>query len=233
MTPELRAFLTATDLDELWSARAKIAELDSQDLDEIDRVLQEWADAQAVANILMYPDLIPTDIRLHYMLQGLLENKTTYFVLAATVGLYRIDIEILSVDEQAKIVDQLIAVMKDHDGPIADRASVFLADKLLYLEEDHTTKIVGLLDLSSDLVRHNILVALIPLVGLENIRGFLDTAVETDQMSEAARLSTEKKLSGIAGFSDTNTVDGAQLDLGSLNTPLLSYIPNLKDWPSA
>ncbi|MHA2069117.1 MAG: hypothetical protein ACXABY_32555, partial [Candidatus Thorarchaeota archaeon] len=83
MTPELRAFLFATDLDDLMSARANLSDMDYEDTEELLRILQKWEDTQAVANILMYPDLMPEGMRLHYILKGLHENRVIYFALAA------------------------------------------------------------------------------------------------------------------------------------------------------
>jgi hypothetical protein len=230
MSPQLRTLLTATDLDNLSSARDNISDLNYEDTEELIRILQKWTDTQAIANILMYPDLIPEDVRLDYVLKGLHENKVTYFALAAIVGLSVIDIGTLTRDEQVKIVDKVIVLAKDNGGAIADRASVFLADNLPYLQENHSAKIVGFLDHPSNLVKHNILVVLISLVGLENIRSFLDNAVECHQLSESAKQSVKETLSGIAGLSEDNKVDHTRLHLGSLSTSLLSYIPNLKDY---
>jgi hypothetical protein len=124
-------------------------------------------------------------------------------------------------------VEQLIALIALDGGIIAERASAYLAGNLPDFQANHAPEVVRLLDHPNDAVRHNILVALIPLVGLAHIRPFIDDAVNSGLISPAARLAAEQKLAHVAGLSPDGMVDMALLDLGILETPLLSYLPNL------
>ena len=181
----------------------------------------------------MYPEMIPKEIRVRYIIKGLNEPKTSYFVLAAIVGLQRIKIEKIAEDQQSQIIDRLVWISIEDKGVLADRASIFLADKIVSFKLNHASSIVRLLNHPSELVKHNILVALIPLVGLENMRKFLKTAITSNWLSEKGREFAEDKIYAIKGFSDDNKVDMSQFDLGSLNTSWLSYIPNLNEWSSS
>ena len=231
MTPGLKNFLTATDLDYLSSARAEISEMNADDIIEIMNILKQWSDVQKISNLLMHSDLIPAKDRLNYVLKGLNEKKNKYLVLAASIGLYQIDIEVLNETEQSNIVERLIEIVEQENDMLAERASTFLADKLIFLQKNYATHVVGLLNHSSELVKHNMLVALIHLVGLENIRKFFDTALESAKLSKEGRLYAEGQLRTIKGLGEDNKVAGAQIDLGWLSKTLLSYVPNLKEWP--
>ena len=230
MTPELKAFLAATDLDELLAAREAITNVAVEDTEEIIRILEQWTDPQPVANLLMYPDLIPSETRLIFVLKGLDDRQMPYFILAAVVGSRRLEISCLSEDEQTQLVDRLIAINEIDNGILAGRAAIVLADTLVAFKKNYAVSIVKLLDHTSELVRHNILVVLIPLVGLENLRQFLNASVAEGRLSIAGREFAEEQMRGINGFRDDNTVDMAQFDLGNLSTSRLSYIPNLDEW---
>jgi hypothetical protein len=229
MNATLKAFLVTNDLDDLWEAKEELSILDLDNQAEITRVLQEWTDTQAVANLLMYPDLIPEAERSKYVLAGLRESLSKYLVLAAVVGLGQLDIGALPAPLITEVIDRIIAVTKCNSGVIAERASIFLAERLWHFGGQYAPQIVELLDHPSKVVQHNTLVALIPLVGLEIIRKFLADAVQQGQLSVAGQLAAEQKLSMISGFSKDNTVDSSQFDLDLLSTPLLAYIPNFNE----
>lgn len=228
MNSTLERFLRANDLDSLLSDSNILTELNAEDIKIIGDILQNGTDKQAIANLLMYPNLIPQDIRFECVFNSLQKPNYSYFLLAAIVGLDKL--EFTSVEQQVTIFNQLISIIENNDGVIGDRASNFLSSNLIFFHEDYSARIVHLLDHPSNVVRHNILSVLIPLIGLENIRSFMDNAVKSNQISETAHLYVERRLSEIKGFSEDNTVDGSILDLGTLSLPLLSYIPNLKDW---
>jgi hypothetical protein len=229
MNENLKTFLETHDLDNLWEARSNISEVCQNDQVEIIRVLREWIDIQAIANLLMYPDLIPEDARINYILAGLCETNFTYLVLASVVGLGQLNIEALPAQLITQLIEQIINVTKSDSGVIAERASVFLAERLWHFGDTYTSQIIELLDHPSKVVQHNTLVALIPLVGLENIRQIIENAVQQGLVSEAGQLFAEQKLSEIAGFSKDSTIDDSQFDVDLLSTPLLAYIPNLDE----
>lgn len=85
--PGLDRFLTAIDLDDLLRARHDIASLTPEESARIVSVVRDWNDRQAVANLMLHPDLMPTDVCLDAVDRALHSNEVPYFTLAATVGL--------------------------------------------------------------------------------------------------------------------------------------------------
>jgi hypothetical protein len=227
MENTLKTFLEINDLDLLWEARANISLIDSQDEAEIINILDEGKNLQAVANLLMYPELIPERKRFDYIIAGLQNTNFPYVVLVSIVGLQGLSIETLSVETKTWIIKHIISLIRENTGIIAERASVLIADSLWQLDEISASQIIDLLDHTNEVVRHNTLVALIPLVGLENIRAFIDSAVQQQRLSQTGKLMAEEKLSNIVGFTQDNKVDSSKFDLGSLSSALLTYIPNL------
>ena len=229
MNVNLKNFLEITDLDELSQAKNHISVISQNDQAAIIKILQEGANIQAIANLLMYPDLIPENERIDYILAGLRETNFTYLVLASVVGLGQLNIEALPVQLITQLIEQIINVTKSDSGVIAERASVFLAERLWHFGDIYTSQIIELLDHPSKLVQHNTLVALIPLVGLENIRQIIGNAVQQGLVSAVGQLAAEQKLSEIAGFLKDSTIDDSQFDVDLLSAPLLAYIPNLDE----
>lgn len=229
MNEELANFLNTSDLNLLWEARNSISSVNQTDETEIIKILDEWANLQAVANLLMYPDLIPASKRADYVLAGLSETRYIYLVLASVVGLEATNLTDWSPNMRSRAIHKLVALAKSDTEVIAERASVFVADRLWQFDEVESSQIIELLDHPSIVVQHNALVALIPWVGLENIRQILDEAVEQGKLSEAGKRATEEKLSNISGFADNNKIDSRTFDLNQLSAPLLAYIPNLDE----
>ena len=82
---ELDRFLTATDLDASLAARGVLAPLDDDDRASI-RAALTAGNAQAIANLLFHPDLLPDELRLPTLLDALVKPPNPYFTLAAVVG---------------------------------------------------------------------------------------------------------------------------------------------------
>ena len=84
MSPELKAFLVAEDLDDIQDARVKIKSVTATDAEALHAILEQWREAQAVSNLLIHADLIPQDVRLASLFRGLEERAVDYYVVAAT-----------------------------------------------------------------------------------------------------------------------------------------------------
>ena len=80
-------FLRVTDLDDLLHAFDAMEALTVEDVARIERILGDWRNHQAVANLLFYPQLIPEGTRVQAINRALRSNDIPYFQLAATVGL--------------------------------------------------------------------------------------------------------------------------------------------------
>lgn len=228
MNTDLADFLIATDLDELVASRAKLSDLSSEDSGLIVDILQEWKDQQAIASLLMYPDLIPESIRFETILKGLQEPNSSYLRLAAIVGSDRLVIE--TPEQEVAIYNGMFDSIINSPAVIAVRASGYLVNKLLFSSQDYSTRIAPFLDHPNTSVKHNILAALIPLVGLKNIQSFLDQAIKSHELSESSKQYVGERLSSLEELPEPDKVDGLDVDLGGLDVPLLGYIPNFQDW---
>jgi hypothetical protein len=228
----LQVFLDARDLDTLADAHESLSSLDAADTAAVRQVLHQWRDPQAVANLLMYPALIPEAERAAAVLRGLDETRWPYLALAAIVGLREFDVEALPPPQRAAVLDRLLARAAADQGVIAERASAFLAERLWHFDARYAPPVVALLAHPSPTVQHNALVALVPLLGLANLRAVLAQAVADGTLSASAQAAAQRKLAQVHGFAATDADDGSADDLGTLSAPLLAYIPNLDDWPA-
>jgi hypothetical protein len=168
----------------------------------------------------MYSHLMPEDIRLDMLFHGLNQPLDSYAVLASIVGLQ--DAE---PDEAARatIVQRLIEIIQNGPQVTAARASVLLSE---LAGNSDVERIAPLLDHPDDSIRHNVLVALIKAAGLQNVSAALAQA----SISPDARAYAEAKLAGWERFYQNGELNYGQWYLSDLSAPLLTYIPNLKDF---
>jgi hypothetical protein len=94
MSPELEVLLHTKDLDDLQRARQRLGRVSRRDSQAALSVLEQWADHQAVANVLFHPDLLPRPLQMRYLMKALEETDMPYFKLAAVVGLQRLTEEL-------------------------------------------------------------------------------------------------------------------------------------------
>ena len=153
MSPELKAFLTAEDLDELLSARRMITALDDEDAAVVRLTLQQWDNPQAVANLLFNPNIIPEDLRLASLFRGVGERQVVYYVLAAVVGFQSIDPAELVAEERGRVVAELLAILRKTSGILAQRASVSFQP---FAREDDAPRVFALWAHPDDTVWHNL-----------------------------------------------------------------------------
>jgi len=238
MKETLKLFLQADDLDALSNAREKLSTIDAEDQACIMHILQTGENSQEVANLLMYPELILQQKRIDYLMAGLNEGSESYLTLASVVGCDRLRLSDVPAERREELIVRTLSIVENSVGILADRASVLIADKLWRLDEMDAARIVGFLDHSSEVVQHNVLVALIPLVGLETLCEVLEGFVQAGIVSRIGQSITEEKLSQIDGFSKVRTIistvnsqqDSQHFDLGFLETSLLVYVPNYEEW---
>src|SRR5262245_48765771 len=150
-SPQLRAFLTTEDLDDLLNARQAIKALDAADTAAVRSVLEQWHPPQAVANLLIHPDLVPEDVRLAALFRGLDDQKTPYLGLAAIVGLG--GEEKLSAEDRKRVAARLLTVIRVTGDVRAERASVTL---MSHAREADAPQLIALLGHSNKTVRHNL-----------------------------------------------------------------------------
>jgi hypothetical protein len=153
MSPELKAFLAAEDLDDVGDAHDKIKALTPDDKEAIRFVLKQWENAQAVSNLLIHPDLIPEDIRLTSLFRGLAGPRVAYYGLAAIVGFGQIGAEALSAEERKQVAAAFLEVIRKTNDARATRASVSIGT---FIDENGIPQVVSLLEHRNDTVRTNL-----------------------------------------------------------------------------
>ena len=230
MQKALSTFLAEIELDQLAALPEKIGPLSTQEQGYIRQILQSRKDIQGVANLLMYPLVIPEEMRLETTLRALKDTANPYCVLAAVVGCQNLPYDEFTSDLGIEILHTIVEIIHQNKGIIAQRASVILADKLWFSPSLQQEKVIALLNHEDRVVVHNCMVALIPMVGLENFRKKLNDSVQKGLITEATRINVEARLQSIRGFHLDNSIDDEKFDLGSLKVPLLSYVPNYQDW---
>jgi HEAT repeat protein len=215
ISPELRAVLSAEDLDDLGDARRAIKEPGADDRSAIHAILENWEDPQAVANLLLHPTLIPQEMRLATLFRGLREQRVPYYVLAAVCGLADIKAETLSTDNRARVVAELTAVIQNTDDVRAQRASVTLES---FVTARDASRVIALLEHPDKTVRHNLWARAIATLKDDGVEKFA-AAARASGLSEVAQRRVTADFKEFA----------ANPDAAGFSGPLFAYIPNLRE----
>lgn len=216
----MRRFLTITDLDDLAAAHRELADAGGITPDAeavVVGVLAGWTDRQALANLLMYPLLIPPDFRLAAIERALGEAGPGYLCLAAVVGVERLDVTQVPDDARYRLTRRLLDLIASDAGLLADRASISIRT---LLSSGDAPELVELLLHPSVAVRQNLAQALFELTGAAGVTALLD---QPGFVPPKVRIKARAQL----------VADGVDLDDGSdkQRFPLvLSYLPSLADW---
>ena len=165
-TDPLDRFLRATDLDELAE---RLDELPAPDATgRATAVVEAWSDPQAVANLLMYPAVLPADHRVRALLRGL--RSDGYLRLAAAVGVGDLDAGDLPDGVRRELLDALLDVVASDAGPAGVRAAAELGPLV------HADELELLDDLAAhpvEAVRHNLTQAALGLTAPDERRPVL------------------------------------------------------------
>ena len=207
----LEAFLQADELDELSQLANDLPPLDTADRAVVAELLEKWDTPQAIANLLMHPYLIPEEIRKDTLLRGLNESMT-YNTLAAVIGLQKAT-DGWSESERAALVERLVVITFSARSLIANRASFTM---LNYIHPEEADKLLFFLGAPEDVVRHNALLGLVRIFGVDETRAQIKAA------NGDARFTEHGNEYGL-----THLDRVAQEDM-----PLLDYIPNLSEYRS-
>jgi hypothetical protein len=145
----IETLLAATDLDDLMAAvEALPADADTA---RIGGLVDAWDNPQGVANVLMYPFVIPSSHRVPAVLRGL--RSEGYLRLAASVGVGHLSPEDLTDDVRRELLDALLDVVATDAKEAGVRASAEVGPLL------HADEVDLLDDLAAhpvDAVRHNL-----------------------------------------------------------------------------
>jgi len=224
MRPELAAFLQAAELDDAQAMAQRLKTVAGDEIDEIARQLARWTDRQAVANLLMHPDLIPDAVRYEALRRGLRERAVRYWIVAACVGCQTADMA-LSGEQRAAVAQDLLGLIGRERGLVAARASAAL---IRFASAALVPQILNALDHPEEATRHNVRAALIRAAGPRAVRGVVAEAVRQGRLPAGVGEEFERRLAHI----DESIADDVDYRLqwlaSGLTTPLLAYVPNLQ-----
>jgi Armadillo/beta-catenin-like repeat len=143
MSRELEVFLTTEDLDDLLRARQRLGRVSKRDSHAAVSMLEQWADRQAVANVLFYPDLLPHTVRMPFIMKALEETEFPYYTLAAVVGLQDLTDELeTKLEKEFKQESGAAAAMKEDDWKGIGERLAALRERALGPEEWEECKAV-------------------------------------------------------------------------------------------
>jgi HEAT repeat protein len=215
MSPELKAFLAAEDLDDLGDAHKQIKALTEEDKAAVRAALKRWQDPQAVSNLLFYPDLIPRDVRLASLLRGLGEQHVPYYTLAAVCGLGEIDADTWSAEDRKRALAELLTLLRNTNDIRAERTSLALQH---FAGEREVPQIIALLEHPNDTVRHNVRAWLFRKLRNRGVEA-LATALRDSGLRPEARRDV------LADFKEYVMAP----DAAGQPRVLFAYIPNLRE----
>lgn len=161
-------FLAAATLADARTAHDSLGPPDEETLGAVQHALDAWEDPQAVANALMFPDLIALPLRAPSLVRGLEDEG--YLQVAAAVGAGRLPAPVAEEDRVA-LVDALLDLIAGQGGLAAVFAAQALGD---LVDLDDAVEIVVLLGHPDDSVRHRLQVIMIVLLGGDRLDRLLD-----------------------------------------------------------
>jgi hypothetical protein len=211
-------FLACAELDDLSALAVPYDEQTPEERASVSAALDE-GDAQSVANLLMHPHMIAPDERFGVIAKAL-GDHASYATLAAIVGLQDVDPSTLIEHQAAWVGERLAALSGSADRVISERASVTL---VAFAGLHQLDSLLSLLESEHEVVRHNAAVTIIDLLGPARATQALRHLVHSNEVSEATAEFVRVTLVEL-------DVCGDDVATGSLGLPLLSYIPNLRDW---
>lgn len=212
----LDTFFAATDLDLAAGAREALDADDAVTSVRAGAVIDAWSDRQAVANLLLYPGLIPESQRAG-AIERALRGDDGYLTVAAGVGAGQLGRERLAEPERARLVEALLDLTSSVVGLPARRAAASLGSLAGVLD---VPELLVMLCHPDPVVRQNIVCALRPHLGVTSLAELLADRDEVDG-DDAATATELLREDGI-------DLDAPADELRLL--PVLDHLPNLADW---
>jgi hypothetical protein len=220
LTP-LHRFLTLSDLEELAGAEAALraAGVDVESRQLIAATVHDWVDVQALANLLMYPQLIDDADRVPAVQRGLSDPRG-YLRLAAAVGVGELQLAEIDEAQRFEFVRLLLGILQTDVLPLADRASFAL---VWVLHPSDAPDLVAHLTHPSPTVRHNLIHGLLGVLDTAGLAALLDgpgfVAPETQRQAQHQLAADGIDLSGSSE---------------ALVQPLIvPYLPDYAEWTAA
>ena len=216
----IQDFLAATDLDELAEAYDHIEQSGDPRPDVeplVSGLLTSWHESQALANLLMYPLVIPPEWRVASIERALTDTAHAYLRLAAVVGISQLDPVDLPDTVRHRLTQTLLDVIASDASVIGERASISVIGLLMTTD---APEVVEVLLHPSQLVRQNLTQALFRLTGPSGVQALLD---EPGFVEPATQLRVRRQLED-DGVDLTASMDDQRRPL------ILSYLPNYAEW---
>jgi hypothetical protein len=214
----IEAFFCATDLDELLESRRRLGTLSSAERQQVLQVLKAWSPAQAVANILLHSEIIPPEHRFPYVQRALDDARHPYFALAATVGLTGQLVDMITQSQRASILDRLVAIMKNDNGVLAERASLSVS----LLVSDHNVKqVLECFANNNETVRQNVLAHAVKHFGRNCDPQLFDAIVAANLPPDAKQIALDRANRHVACVTGGRNSPTSQV--------LIAYVPNLSE----
>ncbi len=216
----LDTFLKTNDLDDLIRARHDISTLTSDESAQVESIIRDWIDPQAVSNLLFYSSLIPADSRFQAIDRGLHSYDAPYFALAATVGLQGIKPDEVPQDRRDEWIRLLLVLVQSESYVLAGRASVTIFS---WLTESEPADLLSLYPVPDETASKNIVA-----YGIARF-GDLPAAEFVQRLSQSGVPDA-----AITVFEDAYQEYHQRKSNGEpvaelVKCPLLCYIPNMSD----
>jgi tetratricopeptide (TPR) repeat protein len=219
MSPELKAFLAAEDLDDVGDARASIKSVAAADKAAIRGILKEWKNQQAVANLLIHADLIPEEDRLATLFRGLAERRVDYYVVAAIIGLGEINRDKLSAEDRTRLRNTLLTILRETSDVRAKRASLAFT---AFVSATDAPQIIALMEHPDETVRNNLRAWL--------FETFKDRGIKEHAAAAGKSGLPEKTQHRLVAEFEEFVKDPRRKDQEIKTHVLFAYIPNLKEY---
>ncbi|WP_372370182.1 hypothetical protein [Candidatus Uabimicrobium sp. HlEnr_7] len=164
-------FLGVEDLDSLHESKKKLSKLNEDDHFIVHNVIDKWEDEQAIANILLYPDIIDESYRWQTIEKGLESYSNPYYILAAIYGLQ--NLKSVPNSYQEKYFSRILRFCETKTDTLAVCASVtatFLAT------EENSYLLAEIYPVFNDNVNHNFVNHFVQKYDIAQIKAFAKKA---------------------------------------------------------
>lgn len=199
-------FLEIDNVNDLRRERESLSQLTDDDYFVINNVIEKWDDRQAIANILLFPDIIEKSDRWNTIQKGLESYSEPYYILTAVCGIKRVKSNIPS-QYREKYIAQLLRFCDTKTQTLAIQSSITLTH---LLHQDEHYLLPQAYPVFNDIVNDNILVFL----------------VENYDEKQLKQLLKNAKISWRAKRQFTKEFSNAKKHKKKLS---FTEIPNLKD----
>jgi len=213
----LERYLAVDELDELAELHEDADFTSAADRAAIARVLSTQSDVRAAANLLMYPDVIPADVRIDAALRAVALNANGYLRIAGAVAISHLPDLGYPSDARASLLAALLGVITTDAGPAAVRASSAISS---FLDRESITEVVAALTHPNPSVRHNLVASL---------SRFADESGWEALLREAEATRPHSTI----GVREQLATDGVDLNGPVRALPVLPYLPNYQEWANS